>query len=95
MGTRIGVRREDVARAIVDYIADTGRAPNLQDIAYRLEIGITEAHGRVRELRAAGFLADARPNQRGAIWPRALLEVLQDSARYMATKDLAIPGVDV
>ena len=95
MTMQIGVRREDVARAIVDYIADTGRAPTLQDIAYRLEIGITEVRERVQDLRAAGFLIDARPNERGSLMPRELVDAMRDSARYMATRDLAIPGVDV
>ena len=95
MGMRIGITRQDVARAIIDYIADTGRAPTLRDIAYRMEIrNLSDVHKRVRDLRAAGFLIPARPNERGSLWPRELVDVVRDSARYMARRELAIPGGD-
>lgn len=75
----------DVKMAILEFIHDTGRAPTVRDIAYRLDVrSYSNVHRYVVELRRDGFLIQARNNERDTLWPAELHEAIRDSARYMA-----------
>lgn len=76
--------KEEVRCAIIDYIADTGAAPTLRNLQERIGGSISHIHKHVEVLRAERFLVGGRKNLSGHIWPTELVEVVRDSARYMA-----------